>query len=281
MNETYTLANGHTIPKLGFGTWELQAGDESYNAVRYALDAGFRHVDTAQAYQNEASVGQALIDSGIDRESIFLTTKIWNDQGAYMDALESINASLQRLQTDYVDLLLIHWPNPVEFRGHPGFAQRNAELWQAMEAAYASGRARAIGISNFRPHHIDALEKIATVAPMVNQIKLTPGLTHDETVAASRAKNMLVEGYSPLGGGAVFDSRVISDLAEKYGKTNAQIALRWSLDHDFLPLTRSRTREHIEANAQVFDFHLDPADIATLDKLEGMAGDINPDEANF
>ncbi|MDO4680526.1 MAG: aldo/keto reductase [Aerococcus sp.] len=281
MTEVYTLANGHTIPKLGFGTWELKDGDEAYNAVRYALDAGLRHIDTAQAYKNEASVGKAIAESGIEREEIFLTTKIWNDKGTYEDALQSIEDSLNRLQTDYVDLLLIHWPNPAKFRENPGFEERNAAVWRAMEETYHKGQARSIGISNFRKNHIDALLKTATVMPVVNQIKLTPGLTQDDIVAASRAHDMILEAYSPLGSGEIFKNPVVIDMAEKYGKTVAQVALRWSIEHGFVPLGRSRSREHIESNAQIFDFSLAAEDIETLDQLEGMSRDHNPDEANF
>lgn len=281
MTDYYSLANGHQIPKLGFGTWELKDGEETYQAVRAALEVGYRHIDTAQTYKNEASVGKAIADADVAREDIFLTTKIWNSMSTYEETLQSINDSLLRLKTDYVDLLLIHWPNPVAFRVDPGFEKRNAEVWRAMETAYKDGRARAIGISNFRPHHLAALLKTAEITPMVNQIKLTPGLTHEHTVQDSRAHGLLMEAYSPLGSGAVFDSAVITALAEKYGKTNAQIALRWAIDHDFLPLTRSRTRDHIAANADIFDFSLSAADIATLDTLEGMATDLNPDETDF
>lgn len=279
--EMYTLSNGVKIPKIGFGTWRLPDGEVAYEAVRKALETGYRHIDTAQNYQNEASVGRAVANSGLKRQDIFITTKIENPNATYEETLKSIEDSLEKLQSDYLDLLLIHWPNPVAHRQQPGFRERNKNIWRALEEKYQDKTVRAIGVSNFLPHHFEALLETAEIIPMVNQIKLAPGLLQEETVAYSRDKNILLEAYSPLGTGGIFNNEVLISLAEKYNRTVAQIALRWSLEHDFLPLPRSQTPANIESNFKIFDFSLAKDDIQLMDGLAGLTDEPDPDQTDF
>lgn len=276
----YTLSNNVTIPELGFGTWQTPNGEVAVDSVKKALAAGYRHIDTAQGYKNEASVGQAIKEIGIPREEIFLTTKLWNGNHSYDLVMSSFAESLEKLQTDYVDLFLIHWPNPVAFREN--WQTANAESWRAFEELYEAGKIKAIGVSNFLPHHLEELKKTATVFPMVNQIFLAPGELQPEVVQYCQAHDILLEAYSPLGTGKIFDVPEMKELAAKYNKTIAQIALRWSLQHGFLPLPKSVTPSRIEENLAVFDFELSPEDLQTIDQLDGVVGKAsNPDTTGF
>ncbi|MGV3161739.1 aldo/keto reductase [Streptococcus hyovaginalis] len=277
--ETYILSNGVTIPKLGFGTWQIPDGDEAYQAVSHALKVGYTHIDTAQAYKNEASVGRAIADSGVARKDIFLTTKVWNSNHSYDLAKASIEESLQKLGVDYIDLLLIHWPNPKAFRDN--WKEANAETWRAMEEFYEAGKVRAIGVSNFMQHHLEALFETAKVKPMVNQILLAPGCPQDELVAFCRQEDILLEAYSPLGTGAIFKNELANELADKYGKSVAQIALRWSLQKEFLPLPKSVTPKNITLNLDIFDFVISDEDEDKLDTVQGVATQKDPDSVEF
>lgn len=279
LTDTYTLNNGVEIPQVGFGTWQSKDGDEAYNAVKVALEAGYRHIDTAAVYGNEFSVGQAIADSGIPRDELFITTKLWS-VGTTEDAAKALDDSLQKLGLDYVDLYLIHWPNPKAFR--PDFESRNAAVWKAMEAALEAGKTRAIGVSNFHRHHLDKLLKTAKVVPSVNQIMVNPSDQQREIVSYDVKHNILTEAYSPLGTGRIFEIEELKALAEKYNKTVAQVVLRWSLHKGYLPLPKSVTPERIIENTQLFDFKLSEEDIAFIDGLHGKAGlASNPDEVDF
>lgn len=270
LTDTYTLSNGVQIPCVGFGTWQSKDGPEARDSVAEALRAGYRHIDTAQGYGNEESVGLAVKESGLSREEVFLTSKLTNSVRGYDQTLSSFHESLRKLGTDYMDLFLIHWPRPVNFRDD--WEAQNAQSWRAMEDLYREGKVRAIGISNFHPHHIEALLKTATVAPMVNQIRLAPGDTQDEVVSFSREKGMMMEAYSPLGVGKVFEVPQMKDLARKYGKSIAQIAIRWSLQRGYLPLPKSVTPARIRENTEVFDFRLEDADVELIAGLKGCVG---------
>ncbi|MCC4045550.1 aldo/keto reductase [Enterococcus gallinarum] len=277
---SYTLSNNVSIPELGFGTWQTPNGDVAVSAVKKALEVGYRHIDTAQGYKNEDSVGQAIKESGIPREEIFLTTKLWNENHSYDLVLSSFEESLKKLQTDYIDLFLIHWPNPVKFRDN--WQSANAETWRAMEELYQAGKIKAIGVSNFLPHHFEELKKTATICPMVNQIFLAPGELQKEVVSYCQEHNVLLEAYSPLGTGKIFDVPEMQELSDKYGKTIAQIAIRWSLQHGFLPLPKSVTPSRIEENLAVFDFELSDEDMQRIDQLDGVVGKAtNPDTTGF
>lgn len=280
LTDTYTLSNGTKIPQLGFGTWQTPDGQTAVQAVQAAIKAGYRHIDTAQAYGNEASVGQAIQASGVARSDLFLTTKIWNANHSYDLVMQSFAESLTKLQTDYVDLLLIHWPNPVQYREN--WEAANAKTWRAMETLYRDGRVKAIGVSNFQPHHLEALAKTAEIQPMVNQIFLAPGELQPAVVRYSQEHQLLLEAYSPLGTGKIFQVPEMKQLADKYQRSIPQIALRWSLQHGFLPLPKSVHTEYIEQNTQVFDFELSTEDMALIDQLDGVVGKAqDPDTATF
>ena len=283
-NSTYELSNGVRIPVLGFGTWQSADGDEAYNAVLTALRAGYRHIDTAAAYENEESVGKAINDfmkeSGVSRKDLFVTTKLWNGDHGRTLTEKAIDESLSKLGLDYLDLYLIHWPNPLKFRDC--WAEKNAESWKEMEDAVKDGKIRAIGLSNFWEHHIEALLKTASIKPVVNQIKICPGQSQRKLVEYSKKLGMVVEGYSPLGTGAIFSNEFMKSLSEKYKRSIAQICIRWSIQSGCVPLPKSVTESRIKENLNVFDFELDAEDI---EKIANLKCDIklarNPDEAPF
>ncbi|HHA4591135.1 TPA: aldo/keto reductase, partial [Enterococcus faecium] len=252
LTSTYRLSNGYEIPVVGFGTWQTPDGDVAVSSVKEALAAGYRHIDTAQGYKNEESVGQAIKESGIPREEIFLTTKLWNANHSYELVMSSFEESLKKLQTDYLDLFLIHWPNPVAFRDN--WEQANADTWRAFEELYEAGKIKAIGVSNFLPHHLDTLAKTAKIMPMVNQVFLAPGELQTTVVEYAKKHDMILEAYSPLGTGKIFDVPEMKQIAEAHDKTIAQVALRWSLQHEFLPLPKSVTPSRIKENTELFDF---------------------------
>jgi len=279
-NDVYKLANGVEIPCIGFGMWQTPDDRTGINAVKSAIQAGYTHIDTAQAYGNEDCVRIAIEETGADRSKLFITTKLWNTNHSYDLTMRSFEESLRKLGTDYVDLFLIHWPNPAMYRSH--WQAANAETWKAMEELYEAGKIRAIGISNFRPHHIEELLKTAKIKPMVNQIRLCPGETQDEVVNYSREQGMILEAYSPLGTGKIFGVPEMKELAGKYGRSIAQICIRWSLQRGYLPLPKSVTPERIEENLKVFDFELEEADVQLIASLTGCVGlSGNPDTMPF
>ena len=270
IQDRISLPNGTTIPCVGFGTWKTPA-EQASASVAAALAAGYRHIDTATAYRNEAAVGEALAASGVPRGEYFLTTKLWNPDQGYETTLAACDRSLQALGTDYVDLYLIHWPcDPKYFTN---WKDVNPETWRAFEELYRAGKVRAIGLSNFRQEHIENILSSCTIAPMVEQIELHPGMTQDDTVAFCRAHGMVIEAWSPLGSGRVFQAPEMQTLAAKYDRTIAQICLRWSVQHGFVPLPKSVTPSRIEENMHLFDFELDEADMRLLDTLDiGWSG---------
>lgn len=277
----YILNNGVRIPAIGFGTFRAKDGEETYHAVRAALEAGYRHIDTAAIYGNEASVGRAIKDSGVPREELFVTTKLWNNNHTYDDAKAALEESLSKLELDYVDLYLIHWPNPKSVRENIGWEVRNREVWRAMEDMYDAGKIRAIGVSNFLPHHLESLLATARIKPTVNQVRLAPGVTQAEVVAASRKHDMLLEAWGPFGQGELFTNATVQAMADKYVKTVAQLAVAWSLQEGFLPLPKSVTPERIASNLDVEGIVLSEEDMATLRNLPVENGAMNPDEAEF
>ena len=279
MQANYVLSNDVKIPSIAFGTWELPEGEVAYQAVLKALEYGYRHIDTAQIYGNEKSVGQAIKDSKIDRQDIFLTTKVWNDKGTYEATKASIDESMTKLQVDYLDLLLIHWPNPQAFQANDAWIERNAQVWRAMEEYYQAGKIRSIGVSNFLEHHIEALKKTATIKPMVNQIKLSPGLTQAELVDYCKREGIVLEAYSPLGRGDAFHNETLKEMAARYDVTVAQLCLQWSWQHGFLPLPRSKTPANILSNIERPEFTIEAADMEQLDQLEDLATAPDPDHA--
>jgi diketogulonate reductase-like aldo/keto reductase len=280
VTDTYRLSNGVEIPCIGFGTWQTPDGDIAVSSVKAALTAGYRHIDTAAIYGNEESVGRAIKESGVPRKDIFLTTKVWNDDHGYESTLRAFEVSAKRLGTDYFDLYLIHWPNPVKFRSN--WQEANAGTWKAFEELYTAKKVRAIGISNFHQRHIEPLLKTAAIPPQVNQIRLCPGNTQDAVVEFCRKHNILLEAYSPLGIGAVLKAPEMNVFADKYKRSIAQICIRWSLQRGYLPLPKSITPGRIQENAKVFDFELRAEDVEQIAGFTGIGGtDQNPDTTSF
>lgn len=279
LTDTYTMNNGLTIPVIGFGTW--QASDEEVKqSVLWALEAGYRHIDTAAAYKNEAAVGEALKESGVPREDIFVTTKLHNKKHGYDKTKQAIEDSLSELDCGYIDLLLIHWPNPIYSREN--WKEDNAGSWKGMEEAVEAGKIKSIGVSNFHPRHLEPLMETAKIKPAVNQILLNPSEMQPDVVEYNKKHIILSEAYSPLGTGKIFDIDELKELAEKYDKTIAQLVLKWSLQHGFLPLPKTVTKERVWENADIFDFEIEANDMALIDGLKGRAGSAaNPDTIEF
>lgn len=280
LTDTYKLNNGTSIPVIGFGTWQTPDGEVAKQSVLSALKAGYRHIDTASAYGNESSVGEGIAESGLKREEIYLTTKLGSKAGNYEEAVQAIETSLKELNTPYIDLYLIHWPAPLKYR--PDWAKRNAGCWRAMEEAVQAGKIKSIGVSNFLPHHLEALFETATIKPVINQIYLNPSDQQKELVAYNTEHGMLSEAYSPLGTGDILGVEALQNLAEKHKKSVAQIVLRWSLQKGFLPLPKSVTETRIIENGQLFDFELSDEEMNQIDQLQGVASTAqNPDETNW
>lgn len=282
INSLYHLNNGVTIPCVGYGTFRTPA-DVAEQAVADAIDVGYRLIDTAAVYGNEEAVGRGIKDSGINRHRLFVTSKLWNDHRGYDKAKQALDETLERLQMDYLDLYLIHWPaNEKQFGARA--AEINAETWRAMEEAYHEGKIRALGVSNFMPHHIIELMKTAEVAPAVDQIEVHPGWPHVEEVKYLQAHNILVEGWAPLGGqGAkVMTNPTILQLAEKYDKTPAQLCLRWLIQRGVLPLLKSVHKERMVQNTQLFDFEISDEDMQKITALPNLGGQCaDPDAVDF
>jgi diketogulonate reductase-like aldo/keto reductase len=249
-----TLADGNTIPLLGLGVWQVPNGPTAVDAVRWALELGYRHIDTAQAYGNEESVGRALRESGVLRKEVFITTKFW--PGA-ADPVAEAEASLRRLGLDYVDLYLVHWP-----QGGPTWA------WTGMERARELGYARSIGVSNFGVPDLDRLLAAATVVPAVDQVQFSPFEYRRKLLDAAEKRNVALEAYSPLGTGRHLQDETVKRLASRIGRTPAQVLLRWCLQRNLIVIPKSTHRKRIEENAQLFDFTLSAKDMAELDALD-------------
>lgn len=279
LSDCFELGNGVKMPCLGLGTWQTDR-ETTIHAVVSAIRSGYRLIDTAAAYGNETSVGTGIRESGIDRREIFITSKLRNAHHGYESTLEAFERTITRLGVDHLDLYLIHWPNPLHYRSIGEKA--TAATWKAFEELYRAKKIRAIGVSNFMPHHIDALMKTAEIPPMVNQLRLCPGVTQPQVVKYCRAKGILVEAYSPLGTGAIFDVPEMKSLSAKYGKSIGQICLRWSLQMGFLPLPKSKNADRIRENTEIFDFELSAEDMDAIGNLKGCCGTApDPDTVNY
>lgn len=270
INDCTTLNNGLQMPWLGFGVYQIPDGDEVANAIHKALEVGYRSIDTASVYKNEKGVGRAIRETDIPREEIFLTTKVWNEDLRKNRTAAAFEESLDRLGVDYVDLYLVHWP----------VADRYLEAWREMEKIYQSGRARAIGLSNFMVHHLKDILSRCEVKPAVNQVEFHPWLVQPELLAFCKEQHIQLEAWSPLMQGKITEVPVINELAKKYGKTPAQIVLRWDIQHGVVTIPKSSKPHRIQENAQLFDFELSAEDMARLDALDQHKR-IGPDPDNF
>lgn len=272
------VQNGVEMPCIGFGTWKTP-DEAAKNAVIEALRAGYRHIDTATSYGNEEAVGCGIAKSEVNRSDIFLTTKLWNPHQGYESTLAACEDSLRLLQTDYLDLYLIHWPHDKKYFNN--WQEKNLETWRAFEALYQSGKVRAIGVSNFRPHHVDNILENCSIAPMVDQVEFHPGMAQAEVLAYCKAHDMVVEGWSPLGSGRIFDSTEMREIAVKYGKSVAQICVRFALQNDVVPLPKSVTPSRIEENADVFDFTISSEDMKLISSIDCGWSGLDPDNLDY
>lgn len=269
LTDTLTLNTGAKIPIIGFGTWQIPDGDPAYESTLFALKSGYRHVDTAKVYGNEASVGRAVKDSGIARDEIFLTTKLPAETKTYDGAIEAFESSIEKLGTDYVDLYLIHAPWPWSDQDGD-YTEGNIQAWKALEEIHKSGRAKAIGVSNFSNDDMQAILDAGTIVPAVNQIRLHIGHAQEESVTFAGDHGIIVEAYSPLATGRILNNPDVQKIAEKYGKTVAQISIRYTLQLGTVSLPKSTHEEYIRQNAEV-DFVIDDEDMAYLNGLHEIA----------
>ena len=275
--DTIIMNNGKAMPVIGFGTWKIP-DSLAEQMIKYALGTGYRHIDTAAAYGNEIGVGKGIKSSGVKRDDIFLTTKHWVSERGYEKTLAAIDNSLKKLGTDYLDLYLIHWPCVEKIT--PDWAEINADTWRGFEEAHKQGKILTLGVSNFKPHHLEALNKNAKIKPAVNQIEFHPGFTQCDTVEYCQKNGILVQAWSPLGRGRVFENELIVSLAEKYNVSPAKICLRYALQRGVVPLPKSATYDRIADNIDVFGFEITANDMAAIDSLPitGYSG-YDPDDA--
>ncbi|MDF2541757.1 MAG: yvgN [Herbinix sp.] len=280
LQDSYVLSNGIKIPCIGFGTWKLPNEISTVDIIKTAIDCGYRHIDTAYAYHNENAVGKAVRSCGLKRNELFITSKLDNPSHGYENTMKEFDKTMNNLGIDYLDLYLIHWPRPILFREN--WKEVNEGTWKAFEELYQDGKIKAIGLSNFLVHHIEALMETATIAPMVDQLELHPQYVQRETVNYCKDHRMIIEAWSPLILGRAFDHPILVKIAHKYRKTPAQVLLRWSIQHSFVPLPKASSLERIQENADVFDFTLSEEDIEEMKELEalGQTGP-HPDTAVF
>lgn len=274
------LSNGVTIPGLGYGTYQTPPED-AYRAVTDALAVGYRHIDTAALYGNESGVGQAVKDSGLKREEVFITSKLWNTERGYDKTMAAFEKTLAELGTDYLDLYLIHWPANEKLFGQEA-AALNLDTWRAFEDLYKAGKIKAIGVSNFMPNHLEALLAQAEIKPMVNQIEVHPGWPQTEAIRYCQRNDILVEAWAPLGEAAALSNPVLAKIAAKYDHTPAQVCLRWEVQQGILPLPKSVHKERMAENTQLFDFELTEDEMDIIGALRNLGGQCKvPDQVDF
>ena len=279
MKDNFKLANGVLIPSIGFGTWKVPAGEVAEKAVKEAIDFGYRLIDGAAVYGNEVSVGKGIKASGIAREELFVTSKVWNSDRGYETTLKAFEKTLADLQLDYLDLYLIHWPaNSKQF---DNWDEINKETWRALIELYKSGKVRSIGVSNFLPMHLKSLLKMEVV-PMVNQIEFHPGEMQCEIKELCDKYDILIEAYSPLGSGRILEDETLTSIAAKHKVTNAQICLAWCLENNTLPLPRSVNSQRIKANLDIKNIKLTSEDIQAINNItDDTYLGCNPDQVDF
>ncbi|MDT0606194.1 aldo/keto reductase [Croceitalea rosinachiae] len=267
---TFALHNGVKMPYFGLGVYLSEDGQEVINAVQWALESGYRHIDTAAIYNNEEGVGKGIRESTVARKDIFVVSKVWNTDQGYDSTLRAFDDSLKRLNLDYLDLYLVHWPVNGKYK----------DTWRAMERLYKEKKLRAIGVSNFMQHHLEDLLENAEIVPMVNQMEFHPFLVQQDLIDFCNSKNIQYEAWSPMMQGKIFDLDEFKALSKKYGKSIAQIVLRWDLQKGVVTIPKSSKKERIIANADIFDFELSSDDVALLDGLHKDKR-FGPDPDNF
>lgn len=271
------LSNRISMPQIGLGTWQVTDKKRVRELLDAAYKTGYRMFDTAAAYHNEMAIGRALAELSIDRSEIFLSDKVWNTCRGYDAVRHACESSLKKLKTDYLDLYLIHWP--ASPRLYPDWADINADTWRGMEALYREGCVKAIGVCNFREHHLRELKKTAAILPMVDQMEIHPGMRQEDTVAFCREEGIVVEASSPLGNGQVLQQEALGRLARKKGKSAAQICLRWALQKDMAVIPKTVNPDRLAENINVFDFELNQEEMDAIDRMPWCGGiGIDPDE---
>lgn len=272
IHDRAVLHNGVQMPWVGLGVYKAEDGDEVIQSIKWALDAGYRSIDTASLYDNETGVGQAIAESNVPREEIFITTKVWNTDQGYEKTLAAFDASLERLGLDYVDLYLIHWPVPGKYK----------ETWKALEKIYNEGRVKAIGVSNFKQHHLEDLMREAEIKPMVNQVEYHPRLSQEKLLAFCKEQGIQLEAWRPLLKGEIFEEPTLVELADKYNKSVAQIILRWDLQNGVVTIPKSVTQHRIQENIELFDFELSNEDMTRISALnQDKRNGADPDDPEF
>ena len=279
LKDTFTLSNGYKIPCIGFGTWQTPDGETAVNAVKEAIKLGYKHIDTAAIYGNEKSIGKAIKEIGINRDELFITSKVWNKERGYKTTLKAFEKTLNDLCIDYLDLYLIHWPASVnQFKDWDNI---NLETWRAMTELYKAGKIKSIGVSNFMPHHLKSLME-TEIKPMVNQIEFHVGFMQEETFKYCNDNNILIEAWSPLGTGKMLDNDTLKEIANKYNKSIAQLCIRWCLQNNTLPLPKSVTPSRIKENTEIFDFVISDEDMKKINSMPYFGGSgHHPDKVNF
>ncbi|WP_149304406.1 aldo/keto reductase [Pareuzebyella sediminis] len=269
---SFELHNGVRMPYLGLGTYQADNDEEVVHAVKYALKMGYRHIDTAALYNNEEGVGRGILESNVDREAVFVVSKVWNTDQGYDNTLKAFEASLKRLNLEYLDLYLIHWP----------VVEKYKDTWRAFETLYKEKRVRAIGVSNFLRHHLEDLMKDTEVNPMVNQMEFHPHLVQQELIDYCDTNGIQYEAWSPFMQGKLFQLDITADLEKKYNKSAAQIVLRWNLQKGVVTIPKSVHENRIKSNAEVFDFELSEQELAYLDSFDkGKRNGPDPDNFSF
>jgi methylglyoxal/glyoxal reductase len=269
---TFELHNGVRMPYFGLGVYLSENGQEVIDAIKWAVEAGYRHIDTASIYANEEGVGEGIKQCGVKREDIFVVSKVWNADQGYKSTLRAFKDSLKRLNLDYLDLYLVHWPVKGKYK----------ESWHALEQLYKEKKVRAIGVSNFLQHHLEDVLETAEIVPMVNQMEFHPYLVQQDLLDYCEAHKIQYEAWSPMMQGRIFDVDSLKEMAQKYNKSVAQIVLRWDLQKGVITIPKSSKKERIEANAAIFDFELAHEDVAYLDSLEkGKRFGPDPDTFDF
>ena len=272
LSSTVKLNNGVDIPILGLGTYQIGDDEAVYNAVRYAIDIGYKHIDTAAAYNNESSIGRAIKDSGVKRGDIFITTKLWNEEQRKDNQYPAFEESLERLQVDYLDMYLIHWP----------VKEKYVESWKILERIYKEGRARVVGVCNFHIHHLEDIFKASDLIPAVNQVECHPWLTQVELVDYTQKKGIVFEPWSPFGVGKLLEDETLKSIAKKYSKSVAQLILKWGLQRGFINIPKSANKERILQNTQIFDFTITDEDMAEIFTLNnGWRSGADPETFTF
>lgn len=272
-NNNIKLNNGRYIPSIGFGT-SLITGEECINVIKKAIEVGYRHIDTAAAYNNEREIGQAINESNINREELFITSKVWKDSMGYENTIKSFNQTLVNLKLEYVDLFLIHWPKNND-------NELNIETWKALEKIYKEGRAKNIGVSNFLKEHLEIILNNCNIIPSVNQIEFHPGLMRKGTLEFCKKKNIVMEAWAPLGKGKMLNNDTLKSIADKYNKSVAQICLKWCLQNEVIPLPKSEKEERMRQNLDLFNFEIIREDMEKINNMEFFAGsDMDPNSFN-